>query len=64
MEYPLNDKVMAIEMKTDLMETYNYTEEEAQDWIDTHGSSIISSMWDAYCHYMGEETECKNKCQD
>ena len=55
---------MKQEMIDDLENNYNYTTEEANEWVEEHGSAVVSDMWDAYSHYMEEKAEFKGKDDD
>jgi len=57
--YAINDDVMAKEMVGDLVDIYEYSEEEARMWVANHGSNLISEMWDAYSSYMENNAEFK-----
>lgn len=55
----INDKNMHEEIVNDLVEQYGWQEDRAKGWADVHGASIVSTMWDAYSHYMEEEEVAK-----
>jgi len=57
--YAINDAVMAEEMVGDLVDIYEYSEEEAMVWVANHGSDLISEMWGAYSSYMENNAEIK-----
>ena len=50
--YPNNDKAMKSEMINDLEENYNYTAEEAEEWVTEHGSRVVDGMWNDYTSYL------------
>ena len=59
--YAINDKAMYSEMLNDLSENYNYNKQEAEEWIEEFGSSLVSGMWDEYSHFMEENAIFKDK---
>ena len=47
----INDEVMEAKMLSDLIETYNFTQDQASEWVQTNGASVVNDMWDAYSSY-------------
>lgn len=61
LDYPINDTAMKQEMITDLTENYNYSEVDAQTWVQEHGHRVVSEMWDAYTDYFERHAEYKGE---
>jgi hypothetical protein len=49
----INDKEMASEITNDLVNNYNYTTEQAAEFVAEHGEDLVSTMWDAYSFRLG-----------
>ena len=55
----INDGAMAQCMEDDLQNNYNYTVDEATEWIEEYGEKVVDCMWDAYGQYFQDNVEYK-----
>jgi len=61
-EYCINDRVLCSEMKADLIESYGYSDIDAELWIDENKTEVLDAMWAAYSTYTREN--CTDKGSD
>lgn len=61
LDYPINDTAMKKEMINDLIENYNYSQDEAENWVLDHGHRVIDCMWNEYTDYFERHAEYKGE---
>ena len=57
----INDALLKEEIIADLMQNYEYSQEEAEDFADAHGNKLVSDMWDVYSYYLESFAEYKGE---
>ena len=55
----INDYNMFEEIINDVKERCGFTQQEARNWAEEHGESIVDDMWEAYSRYIEENTTAK-----